>query len=551
MNAGIYAARVAPLRAGLSTLTTDNAQGEYYLTDVVAFAVKGAGAVAVKGSADALVGVNDRAQLWDAEEAVFRRIAERHRRAGVTVRGDARIDDAVTIGEDARIDAGVHLRGRSVVATGAIVDTGTVVVDSTIGEGAVIKAHSVITESSVGARAQIGPFAHLRPGSHIEDDAHIGNFVETKKTRVRRGAKANHLAYLGDGEIGPNANIGAGTIFCNYDGFGKHTTVIGEGVFIGSDSQLVAPVTIGKGAYVATGTTVTKDVPDDALAIGRTKHENKLGYASRLKSRLAAQKENKGDFFSGRWSPVSRSVTRYLSTLPPPASPVGSWVAVSGVARGRSDPNLSVPWTLSAAPAIALHAARQIRLRQFVGDVTRDLVLHLPALHVEVARRIAIGLHEDGHPLIDGDSEVSESVELAGVVGHELDGFDAQGANHGGRDVVLPRVHGQVQEPVRFDRVGAELLQRVRADLVDEADASAFLAEVEDHAGAAARDLCLRQLELLPAIALQRPEHLARQALGMNAERDGSSAAHVAHDEREMLVREPWMRLRIVPAKDV
>jgi len=129
------------------------------------------------------------------------------------------------------------------------------------------------------------------PAADIEEEAHIGNFVETKKTHVGKGAKANHLAYLGDGEIGAGANVGAGTIFCNYDGFVKHVTVIGEGAFIGSDSQLVAPIRIGNGAYVATGTTVTQDVPDDALAIGRTKQENKLGYASRLKGRLAARKK--------------------------------------------------------------------------------------------------------------------------------------------------------------------------------------------------------------------------------------------------------------------
>jgi bifunctional UDP-N-acetylglucosamine pyrophosphorylase/glucosamine-1-phosphate N-acetyltransferase len=261
------------------------------LTDVVAFAARDRGAAAVVGNADVLVGVNDRAQLARAEDALFGRIAERHRIAGVTVRGGARIDDTVSIGEDARIEDGVHLRGSTRVARGAVVDAGSVIVDSEIGEGANIKPYSVITESHVGPRAQIGPFAHLRPGSIIEEDAHIGNFVETKKTRVGRGAKANHLSYLGDGDVGAGANIGAGTIFCNYDGFAKHTTTIGEGAFIGSDSQLVAPVTVGKGAYVATGTTVTKDVPDDALAIGRAKQETKLGYASRLKKRLAMSKK--------------------------------------------------------------------------------------------------------------------------------------------------------------------------------------------------------------------------------------------------------------------
>ena len=146
----------------------------------------------------------------------------------------------------------------------------------------------VIVSSQVGAAAQIGPFAHLRPGSEIDEEAHVGNFVETKQTRLRRGAKANHLSYLGDGDVGEKANVGAGTIFCNYDGFQKHRTVIGAGAFIGSDSQLVAPVTVGDNAYVATGTTVTQDVPAEALALARVRQENKPGYAVRLRERLLA-----------------------------------------------------------------------------------------------------------------------------------------------------------------------------------------------------------------------------------------------------------------------
>jgi bifunctional UDP-N-acetylglucosamine pyrophosphorylase/glucosamine-1-phosphate N-acetyltransferase len=162
-----------------------------------------------------------------------------------------------------------------------------------VAAGALVKPYSVCTSSTIGENAQIGPFSHLRPESQIEADAHIGNFVETKKTIVRRGAKANHLAYLGDGDIGEGANIGAGTIFCNYDGFKKHKTEICKGAFIGSDSQIIAPVRIGVGAYVATGTTVTKDVPDDGLAISRVKQDNKEGYASRLKARLAASSSKK------------------------------------------------------------------------------------------------------------------------------------------------------------------------------------------------------------------------------------------------------------------
>ena len=187
------------------------------------------------------------------------------------------------------------LEGTVVAVTGenAFLDVGSVVTDTFIAAGAELKPYSVLTASRVGESAQIGPFSHLRPDSEIEAEAHIGNFVETKKTRVRRGAKANHLSYLGDGDVGERANLGAGTIFCNYDGFQKHKTTIGAGAFIGSDSQFVAPVTVGKGAFVASGTTVTKDVPDDALAIGRTPQENKAGYGPKLRARLEAARAAK------------------------------------------------------------------------------------------------------------------------------------------------------------------------------------------------------------------------------------------------------------------
>ncbi|HEY6559238.1 MAG TPA: bifunctional UDP-N-acetylglucosamine diphosphorylase/glucosamine-1-phosphate N-acetyltransferase GlmU [Polyangiaceae bacterium] len=288
INAGVYAARTLALRSALGKIRPSNAQGEYYLTDTVAIAAQGGGALAVLGDPRALVGVNDRTQLCQAEDVLFARIAQRHGKQGVTVRGGARIDDSVSIEPDAIIEAGVFLRGATKVGRGARIDAGSVVTDSTIAENAVIKPYSVIVSSQVGAAAQIGPFAHLRPGSEIDEEAHVGNFVETKQTRLRRGAKANHLSYLGDGDVGEKANVGAGTIFCNYDGFQKHRTVIGAGAFIGSDSQLVAPVTVGENAYVATGTTVTQDVPADALALARVRQENKAGYATRLRDRLKA-----------------------------------------------------------------------------------------------------------------------------------------------------------------------------------------------------------------------------------------------------------------------
>jgi len=287
INPGIYVAEVGWLRDALAGLEAKNAQGELYMTDIVERAAKGGERVtAIDARESVLFGVNDRVQLFEAEKRMHRRIRAKHQRAGVTVRGGALIDDSVEIEADAHIDTNAVLRGETKVGARVHVGVGAVLVDVIIGEGTNIKPYSVLEKSRVGAGAQIGPFSHLRPDSELGDEVHVGNFVETKKTKMAKGAKANHLAYLGDGVIGERANIGAGTIFCNYDGVKKHTTTIGKEAFIGSDSQIVAPVTIGDGAYVGTGTTVTKDVPADALAIGRAKQENKEGYASRLRARL-------------------------------------------------------------------------------------------------------------------------------------------------------------------------------------------------------------------------------------------------------------------------
>ena len=180
---------------------------------------------------------------------------------------------------------------RSMIAAGAHIETGCVLSDGSVERGAHLKPYTVAAQSVIGTEAETGPFTHLRPECVLEQGAKVGNFVEMKKTRLGKGSKANHLSYLGDGEIGADVNIGAGTIFCNYDGFNKHKTVLEDGVFIGSDSQLVAPIRIGKGAYVATGTTVTQDVPAEALALSRVKQSNKEGYATRLKARFKATKE--------------------------------------------------------------------------------------------------------------------------------------------------------------------------------------------------------------------------------------------------------------------
>jgi bifunctional UDP-N-acetylglucosamine pyrophosphorylase / glucosamine-1-phosphate N-acetyltransferase len=295
INPGIFAAKLPWLREAIGALDPNNAQRELYLTDIVAYgAARGQRTLAVGARSEILVGVNDRQQLVDAEATMHAQIARKWCALGATVRPGSRIDDAVVLDEDVVIETGVVLRGETRVERGATVDVGSVITSSTVGPGVVVRPYSIITDSRVEAQAAIGPFSHLRPESVIGEGAHVGNFVETKKTTLGRGAKANHLAYLGDGVIGEAANIGAGTIFCNYDGVRKHTTTIGAGAFIGSDSQLVAPVTVAAGAYVATGTTVTMDVPADALAISRTRQENKLGYAERLRARFrAAKAQNK------------------------------------------------------------------------------------------------------------------------------------------------------------------------------------------------------------------------------------------------------------------
>jgi bifunctional UDP-N-acetylglucosamine pyrophosphorylase/glucosamine-1-phosphate N-acetyltransferase len=291
INAGVYAVMTRELESALGGLSPNNAQGEYYLTDILpAFAQRG-GLGTVTLSADAVVGVNDRAQLARVEDTMFARIADRHRLAGSSIASGARIDDAVELGRDVLIQSSVHLRGATRVGDGSVIDVGCVVTDSELGAGVKLLPYTVVTESRVGDRAQLGPFAHARPKSVLDEEVKLGNFVETKATRMRRGAKANHLSYLGDGDVGENTNIGAGTIFCNYDGYTKQKTTIGRDVFIGSDSQLIAPVSVGDGAYVATASSITLDVPADALAIGRVRQTNKPGYASRMRAKMLEAKQ--------------------------------------------------------------------------------------------------------------------------------------------------------------------------------------------------------------------------------------------------------------------
>lgn len=285
INSGIYCVSSEFLFSSLSGLKCDNAQGEYYLTDIVKIAAeKSQLCVAFPtDDPDEVMGINDRVQLA-AAGAIFRsRINRELMLSGVTLIDPActYIEDGVLIGGDTIIHPNVHLSGSTVIGSGCLIEPGVSVRDSRIGDGVTIKAGSVLAESEVGDEVSIGPMAHLRPGSILGAHVKIGNFVETKKIVMGEGSKASHLTYLGDAEIGKDVNIGCGTITCNYDGVKKHRTVIGDNVFVGSDVQLVAPVSIGMNSLIAAGTTVTRDVPPDSLAIARIPQVNKEGWVKR------------------------------------------------------------------------------------------------------------------------------------------------------------------------------------------------------------------------------------------------------------------------------
>jgi bifunctional UDP-N-acetylglucosamine pyrophosphorylase / glucosamine-1-phosphate N-acetyltransferase len=278
-NSGVLAADAKRLLNLLGQVTNHNAKGEYYLTDVVGLATGEGLSVRVAFAAeDDVAGVNSQAELAAIEAAFQARGRAALMAAGVTMTAPA----TVHLSWDTSIAPGVTIEPYVVFAPGVSVES-----------GAVIRAFSHLEGAVVRAGAIVGPFARLRPGADIGEDAHIGNFVEVKKVKVGKGAKANHLAYLGDGSVGAGANIGAGTIFCNYDGFDKYDTHIGEGAFIGSDTELVAPVTVGAGAYVGSGSVITKDVPVDALAIARGRQEHKEGWAANFRARKLAEKAAK------------------------------------------------------------------------------------------------------------------------------------------------------------------------------------------------------------------------------------------------------------------
>ena len=285
INSGIYVLALAPLFKALHAIATDNAQGEYYLTDVIAAFRQQQLPVETLclESADELRGINSREDLADLSKILRAQKNDALMRGGVTLDDPSTtyIDDTVTIGADTTIGPGVRLEGRTSVGERCRIHAYVRLTNATIEDDVTILDHTIITESSVASGASVGPFAHVRPKSVIGPRAQIGNFAELKKTVVGAGSKSHHVSYLGDTSIGENVNIGAGTITCNYDGVAKHATVIEDDVFIGSDSQLVAPVKIGKGAYVGAGSTITNDVPPDALAISRARQENKPDWAAK------------------------------------------------------------------------------------------------------------------------------------------------------------------------------------------------------------------------------------------------------------------------------
>lgn len=286
-NTGILAVPSKCLADWLGRLSNKNAQGEYYLTDVIAMAVNDGLVVATAQPDDAMEvqGANDRKQLAELERHYQQREARRLMALGVTLRDPARFDvrGDVTVGRDVMIDVNVILEGRVVIEDDVSIGPNCVIKDSTLRKGAIIKANSHLEGAIVGEGADAGPFARLRPGSVLDARAHVGNFVELKNAHLGEGAKAGHLTYLGDAVIGARTNIGAGTITCNYDGANKHKTVIGEDVFIGSNNSLVAPVHIATGASTAAGSTINQDVPAEQLAVARARQRNIEGWKRPVK----------------------------------------------------------------------------------------------------------------------------------------------------------------------------------------------------------------------------------------------------------------------------
>ncbi|MBK5444319.1 MULTISPECIES: bifunctional UDP-N-acetylglucosamine diphosphorylase/glucosamine-1-phosphate N-acetyltransferase GlmU [Peribacillus] len=286
INTGTYCFDNQALFSALKKVSNDNVQGEYYLPDVIEILKEEGESVTAFQSSDfdETLGVNDRVALSQAEQTLRSRINESHMRNGVTIIDPLTtfIEADVKIGQDTVIYPGSLIKGKSIIGQDCLIGPNSEISDCEIGDGTEIH-QSVVHESSIGSLVKIGPFAHVRPQSDIQDSVKIGNFVEIKKTVFGKGSKASHLSYIGDAEVGENVNIGCGSITVNYDGTNKHLTKIEDDVFIGCNSNLVAPVTIGKGAYVAAGSTITQDVPQEALSVARARQVNKEDYVKKLK----------------------------------------------------------------------------------------------------------------------------------------------------------------------------------------------------------------------------------------------------------------------------
>jgi bifunctional UDP-N-acetylglucosamine pyrophosphorylase/glucosamine-1-phosphate N-acetyltransferase len=295
INSGFYAFAVKLLYAQIGKLTTDNAHREYYLTDMAAVFTKAKAKVVVLKTASPaeILGSNTRAEMMEID-TIFRMAKCRQlmaEGASIFFPQTCVIDADVEVGPDTVIEPFVQLLGRTRIGGNCRIRSYSVIANSEIAEGVTIRPGSILDDARVGAGAIIGPYSHLRPGSDIGTGAHVGNFVETKKIKLGQGSKANHLTYLGDAEIGAGVNVGAGTITCNYDGLHKHKTEIGDNVFVGSNSTLVAPLKIGKGAYIGAASCITEDVPEDSLALGRSRQVTKEGWAKAKREARATAKD--------------------------------------------------------------------------------------------------------------------------------------------------------------------------------------------------------------------------------------------------------------------
>jgi bifunctional UDP-N-acetylglucosamine pyrophosphorylase/glucosamine-1-phosphate N-acetyltransferase len=289
INTGLYCVEAPFLFSALRRVSDDNSQGEYYLTDIVKIGREEQKRILAfhVSDSDQILGINTRVDLARAHEILRQRYLEKWMLDGVTIAdpSTAYIEADVAIGKDTMIYSNCVIQGRTTIGSRCVIGPNCLIVGSQLGDEVTIRAFSVVEESLIAGGAVIGPFSRIRPQSEVQEDARVGNFVEIKKSVIGRGSKANHLAYIGDATLGERVNIGAGTIFCNYDGFEKHPTLVGDGVFVGSNTELIAPLKIGNHAVIGAGSTITRDVPDGALAVSRKKQRNVEGWSEKKRKK--------------------------------------------------------------------------------------------------------------------------------------------------------------------------------------------------------------------------------------------------------------------------